>query len=48
MALVLQGGAVLTANANNDFLPATDIRIEGADIAAIGPAGSAHSGAAAP
>ena len=35
MALILQGGAVLTANANNDFLPTADIRIEGAEIAAI-------------
>jgi 5-methylthioadenosine/S-adenosylhomocysteine deaminase len=40
MALVLQGGAVLTANANNDFLPAADIRIDGAEIAAIGAAGT--------
>jgi|FEC22Drversion2_1045045.scaffolds.fasta_scaffold00734_5 5-methylthioadenosine/S-adenosylhomocysteine deaminase len=40
MALVLQGGAVLTANADNDFPPAADIRIEGTDIAAIGAAGS--------
>ena len=40
MALVLQGGAVLTVNAANDFLPAADIRIEGTTIAAIGAAGT--------
>jgi 5-methylthioadenosine/S-adenosylhomocysteine deaminase len=40
MALILQGGAVLTVNAANDFLPTADIRIEGTSIAAIGAAGS--------
>jgi cytosine/adenosine deaminase-related metal-dependent hydrolase len=40
MALVLQGGAVLTVNAANEFLPAADIRIDGPTIAAIGAAGS--------
>ena len=40
MAIVLSGGAVLTVNAANDFLPAADIRIEGDIIAAIGAAGS--------
>ena len=40
MALVLQGGAVLTVNAANEFLPAADIRIDGTTIAAIGAPGS--------
>jgi 5-methylthioadenosine/S-adenosylhomocysteine deaminase len=40
MAIVLQGGAVLTVNAANDFLPSADIRIEGATIAALGAAGT--------
>jgi 5-methylthioadenosine/S-adenosylhomocysteine deaminase len=40
MALVLQGGAVLTINAANDFLPSADIRIEGTTISAIGAAGT--------
>jgi 5-methylthioadenosine/S-adenosylhomocysteine deaminase len=40
MALVLQGGAVLTVNAANDFLPSADVRIEGATIAAIDAAGT--------
>jgi 5-methylthioadenosine/S-adenosylhomocysteine deaminase len=40
MAIVLQGGAVLTVNAANEFLAAADIRIEGTTVAAIGPAGS--------
>jgi 5-methylthioadenosine/S-adenosylhomocysteine deaminase len=40
MAIVLTGGAVLTVNGANEFLPAADIRIEGHTIAAIGPAGS--------
>jgi 5-methylthioadenosine/S-adenosylhomocysteine deaminase len=40
MALILQGGAVLTVNAANEFLPAADIRIDGPTIAAIGAVGS--------
>jgi 5-methylthioadenosine/S-adenosylhomocysteine deaminase len=40
MAIVLGGGAVLTVNGADEFLAAADIRIEGATIAAIGPAGS--------
>jgi len=40
MAIVLQGGAVLTVNAADQFLPAADIRIDGASIDAIGPAGT--------
>jgi 5-methylthioadenosine/S-adenosylhomocysteine deaminase len=40
MAIILSGGAVLTVNDANDFLPAADIRIEGDTIAAIGAAGS--------
>jgi 5-methylthioadenosine/S-adenosylhomocysteine deaminase len=38
MAIVLTGAAVLTVNAVDDFLPAADIRIDGAEIAAIGAA----------
>ena len=45
MAIVLQGGAVLTVNAADQFLPAADIRIDGTSIAAIGAAGTlAHPG----
>jgi 5-methylthioadenosine/S-adenosylhomocysteine deaminase len=40
MAIVLIGGAVLTVNGANDFLPAADIRIESDTISAIGAAGS--------
>jgi 5-methylthioadenosine/S-adenosylhomocysteine deaminase len=40
MALILGGGAVLTVNAANAFLPSADIRIEGATIAAIGASGT--------
>jgi 5-methylthioadenosine/S-adenosylhomocysteine deaminase len=40
MAIVLSGGAVLTVNGANDFLPAADIRVEGDTISAIGAAGS--------
>jgi 5-methylthioadenosine/S-adenosylhomocysteine deaminase len=40
MALVLQGGAVLTVNAANEFLPFADVRIDGTTIVAIGRAGS--------
>jgi 5-methylthioadenosine/S-adenosylhomocysteine deaminase len=40
MAIVLSGGAVLTVNSANDFLPAADIRVEGDTIAAISAAGS--------
>jgi 5-methylthioadenosine/S-adenosylhomocysteine deaminase len=40
MAIVLSGGAVLTVNAADDFLPAADIRVEGDIISAIGAAGS--------
>ena len=40
MAIVLTGGAVLTVNAANEFLPSADIRIQGDAIAALGPAGS--------
>lgn len=40
MAIILSGGAVLTVNGANDFLPAADIRVEGNTIAAIGAAGS--------
>ena len=38
MALVLQGGAVLTVNDTTEFLPSADIRVEGTTIAAIGAA----------
>ena len=40
MAIVLQGGAVLTVNAANEFLPAADVRVEGTTIAGIGPPGT--------
>jgi 5-methylthioadenosine/S-adenosylhomocysteine deaminase len=40
MAIVLSGGAVLTVNGADDFLPAADIRVEGDTISAIGAAGS--------
>jgi 5-methylthioadenosine/S-adenosylhomocysteine deaminase len=40
MAIVLSGGAVLTVNGADDFLPAADIRIESDTISAIGAAGS--------
>lgn len=40
MALVLNGGAVLTVDASDQFLAAADIRIDGAVIASIGPAGT--------
>ena len=40
MAIVLAGGAVLTVNGADEFLPAADIRIEGQTIAAIGAADS--------
>ena len=40
MALILSGGAVLTVNAENEFLPAADVRIEGPNIAAIGAPGT--------
>jgi 5-methylthioadenosine/S-adenosylhomocysteine deaminase len=40
VAIILSGGAVLTVNIANDFLPAADIRIEGTSIAAIGAAGT--------
>ena len=40
MALVLRGGAVLTVNAANEFLPSADVRIEGTTIAATGAAGT--------
>jgi len=40
MAIVLQGGAVLTVNAADEFLPAADVRVEGASIAALGAAGT--------
>jgi 5-methylthioadenosine/S-adenosylhomocysteine deaminase len=40
MAIILNGGAVLTVNGANDFLPAADIRVEGDIIAAIGAPGS--------
>jgi 5-methylthioadenosine/S-adenosylhomocysteine deaminase len=40
MAIILSGGAVLTVNGADDFLPAADIRVEGSTIAAIGAAGS--------
>ncbi len=40
MAIVLQGGAVLTVNAANEFLPAADVRVEGTSIAGIGPPGT--------
>src|SRR6266851_3611538 len=40
MAIVLSGGAVLTVNGADDFLPAADIRVEGDIISAIGAAGS--------
>jgi 5-methylthioadenosine/S-adenosylhomocysteine deaminase len=40
MAIVLSGGAVLTVNSTDDFLPAADIRVEGDTISAVGAAGS--------
>jgi 5-methylthioadenosine/S-adenosylhomocysteine deaminase len=40
MAIVLSGGAVLTVNGADDFLPAADIRVEGDIISAIGATGS--------
>jgi 5-methylthioadenosine/S-adenosylhomocysteine deaminase len=40
MAIILSGGAVLTVNGGDDFLPAADIRVEGDIIAAIGATGS--------
>ena len=40
MAIILSGGAVLTVNGANDFLPAADIRVEGNIISAIGAPGS--------
>ena len=40
MAIILNGGAVLTVNGADEFLPAADIRIEGDTISAIGAAGS--------
>jgi 5-methylthioadenosine/S-adenosylhomocysteine deaminase len=40
VSLILSGGAVLTVNAANEFLPAADIRIEGRLITAIGAAGT--------
>jgi 5-methylthioadenosine/S-adenosylhomocysteine deaminase len=40
MAIILSGGAVLTVNGADDFLPAADIRVEGDIIAAIGATGS--------
>ena len=40
MAIVLSGGAVLTVNGADEFLPAADIRVEGDTISAIGAAGS--------
>jgi 5-methylthioadenosine/S-adenosylhomocysteine deaminase len=40
MAIVLNGGAVLTVNGADEFLPVADIRIEGDTISAIGAAGS--------
>jgi 5-methylthioadenosine/S-adenosylhomocysteine deaminase len=40
MALILSGGAALTVNAANEFLPDADIRLEGPLIAAIGAAGT--------
>jgi 5-methylthioadenosine/S-adenosylhomocysteine deaminase len=40
MAIVLSGGAVLTVNSTDDFLPAADIRVENDIISAIGAAGS--------
>ena len=40
MAIVLSGGAVLTVNGADEFLPAADIRLEGHTIVAIGAAGS--------
>jgi 5-methylthioadenosine/S-adenosylhomocysteine deaminase len=40
MAIVLSGGAVLTVNSTDDFLPAADIRVESDTISAIGAAGS--------
>jgi 5-methylthioadenosine/S-adenosylhomocysteine deaminase len=40
MAIILSGGAVLTVNGADEFLPAADIRVEGSTIAAIGAAGS--------
>jgi len=43
MAIVLSGGAVLTVNSTDDFLPAADIRVESDIISAIGAAGSLPS-----
>lgn len=40
MAIILSGGAVLTVNGTDDFLPAADIRVEGNIISAIGAPGS--------
>jgi 5-methylthioadenosine/S-adenosylhomocysteine deaminase len=40
MAIVLAGGAVLTVNTADDFLPAADVRIDGAQIVGIGAANS--------
>jgi 5-methylthioadenosine/S-adenosylhomocysteine deaminase len=40
MAIILNGGTVLTVNGANDFLSTADIRIEGDTIVAIGTAGS--------
>jgi 5-methylthioadenosine/S-adenosylhomocysteine deaminase len=39
-AIVLSGGAVLTVNAADEYLPAADIRIEGTTIAALGAVGT--------
>jgi len=39
-ALVLEGGAVLTVDPADRLLDAADVRVEGAAIAAIGPAGT--------
>src|SRR4051795_1230462 len=43
MATVLAGGAVLTMDADDRFLPAADIRIDGTDTVAVG-AGLAQPG----
>lgn len=40
MAIILSGGAVLTVNGTDDFLPAADIRVEGNIISALGAPGS--------
>jgi 5-methylthioadenosine/S-adenosylhomocysteine deaminase len=37
MAPVLSGGAILTVNAANELIAATDLRVEGSRIAALGP-----------